>query len=236
MKKHYCTLPPVIYDLNEANSKKYKLRSLLIDKFGKRFIDQDSPYIATLEDLQIIYACINSYVFDNKLPSKPVLSLIDRKDEMAKGLFLFNLKNRNIVPKIKIFREKNRDTPMFIASALCHEMIHYYDFLYGPLSKINDAAFKYEGGKQLVGDYDSHGDYFQRYMNIAIAGGIPVQIIHADKVKVRYFMDGKEIIDEEDKKDLQTLAERAKMFYDAIKTDDLFIVQVIDDEVYVAMQ
>lgn len=49
-------------------------------------------------------------------------------------------------------------------------------------------------------------------------------------------MDGKEIIDEEDKKDLPTLVERAKMFYDAIKTDDLFIVQVIDDEVYVAMQ
>lgn len=49
-------------------------------------------------------------------------------------------------------------------------------------------------------------------------------------------MDGKEIIDEEDKKDLQTLVERAKMFYDAIKTDDLFIVQVIDDEVYAAMQ
>ena len=49
-------------------------------------------------------------------------------------------------------------------------------------------------------------------------------------------MDGKEIIDETDKKELPTLAERAKMFYDAIKTDDLFIVQVKDDEVYVVMQ
>lgn len=49
-------------------------------------------------------------------------------------------------------------------------------------------------------------------------------------------MDGKEIVDEADKKELPTLAERAKMFYDSIKTDDLFIVQVKDDEVYVAMQ
>ena len=49
-------------------------------------------------------------------------------------------------------------------------------------------------------------------------------------------MDGKEIVDEADKKELPTLAECAKMFYDSIKTDDLFIVQVKDDEVYVAMQ
>ena len=55
-------------------------------------------------------------------------------------------------------------------------------------------------------------------------------------MKVRYFMDGKEIVDEADKKELPTLAKRAKMFYDAIKIDDLFIVQVKDDEVYVAMQ
>ena len=73
-------------------------------------------------------------------------------------------------------------------------------------------------------------------MNIAISGEIPVNTVHIYKVKVRYFMDVKEIVDEEDKKDLPTLAERAKMFYDAIKTDDLFIVQVINDEVYVAMQ
>ena len=56
------------------------------------------------------------------------------------------------------------------------------------------------------------------------------------KVKKRYFIVGKEIVDEVDKKELPTLAKRAKMFYDAIKTDDLFIVQVKDDEVYVAMQ
>ena len=53
---------------------------------------------------------------------------------------------------------------------------------------------------------------------------------------MKYFMDGTEIVDEADDKELPTLTERAKMFYDAIKTDDLFIVQVKDDEVYVAMQ
>jgi hypothetical protein len=224
----------VKFELNE--SKKYKLRSLIISKFGKKFIDQDSEYITTENDLIILYNCINEFVFNNKLPKNPILNLVDRTNEMAKGLFLFSLKNKNIVPKIKIFREKNRDTPLFIASALCHEMIHYFDFLYGPLSKINDATFKNENGKQFVGEYDSHGDYFQRYMNIAIQGGIPVQISHTDKIKVRYFMFGKEIIDEKEKQELPSLAEKAKMFYNAIKTDDLFIVQVKDDEVYVAMQ
>jgi len=33
-----------------------------------------------------------------------------------------------------------------------------------------------------------------------------------------------------------TLAERAKMFYDAIKTDDLFLVEVKNDHVYCVMQ
>ena len=49
-------------------------------------------------------------------------------------------------------------------------------------------------------------------------------------------MNGKEIVNETDKKKPLTLTERVKMFYDAIKTDDLFIVQIKDDEVYVAMQ
>ena len=49
-------------------------------------------------------------------------------------------------------------------------------------------------------------------------------------------MNEKEIIDEKEKSELPPLAKKAKMFYDAIKTDDLFIVQVKDDEVYVAMQ
>mgnify|MGYP003287462921 CR=1 FL=1 len=222
------------FELNE--SKIYKLRSMLINRLGKKFIDQDTKYITTEKDLLIIYECINEYVFDNKLPKNPMLTLVDRTNEMAKGLFLFSLKDKNVIPKIKIFREKNRDTPLFITSVLCHEMIHYFDFLYGPLSKINDATFKNENGKQFVGEYDSHGDYFKRYMNITIQGGIPVQIIHADKIKVRYFMFGKEIIDEKEKLELSSLAEKAKMFYDAIKTDDLFIVQVKDDEVYVAMQ
>lgn len=235
MKRQLIT-EKVKFNINEEDIKKYKLRSTLINRFGKRFIDQDSEYIVTLNDLHVIYACINEYVFNGKLPNNPILSIVDRTNEMAKGVFIFSLKNRSIVPKIKIFREKNRDTPLFITSVLCHEMIHYFDFLYGPLSKINNAVFRHENGKQFVGDYDSHGDYFQRYMNIAIHGGIFVQIDFPDKVKVRYFMDGKEIVDEVDKKELPTLAERAKMFYDAIKTDDLFIVQVKDDEVYVVMQ
>ena len=226
----------VRFDLSESDGKIYKLRANIIFKFGKRFIDQDSQYTATIDDLSILYECINEYVFANKLPFNPKLVLVDRKDEMAKGLFMFNLKNKQATPIIKIFREVNRDTPMFIASALCHEMIHYFDFLFGPLSKIENASFKNENGQQLIGDYDAHGDYFRRFMNIAIDGGIPVQITHPDKNKVRYYMNGKEIVDEQDKKETLTLADRAKMFYDAIKTDDLFIVQVKDDEVFVVMQ
>ena len=76
-------------------------------------------------------------------------------------------------------------------------------------------------------------------MNVILSGGIPAQINHLDKVKVRYFMNGKEIVDEKENSDEKTnwsLKDRAKAFYDSIKTDDLFIVQVKDDAVYVVMQ
>lgn len=57
--------------------------------------------------------------------------------------------------------------------------------------------------------------------------------MHPSKVKVKYFMNNEEIT--EDEKQI-TLADRAKTFFDAIKTDDLFLVEVKDDHVYCVMQ
>lgn len=88
-------------------------------------------------------------------------------------------------------------------------------------------------GKQFIGEYDVHGDYFKKWITIIVNNGIPVEIVHSSKVKVKYFMNNEEIT--EDEKQIM-LADRAKMFFDAIKTDDLFLVEVKDDHVYCVMQ
>ena len=210
-----------------------ELQKLIVSKFGSRFLNQDNRYEATAEDLQIVYDCINEFIFKSKLP-KIEISVVDMKPgDIGKAVFMFNMKNFAIKPKIKYLRELDRDTPLLMASALCHEMIHYYDFSYGPLSRLEGKTIAAKDGKQFVGEYDAHGDYFKKIMNEIVANGIPTTITHPGKVKVRYFMNNQEL--KEGEKPL-SLAERARMFYDAIKTDDLFLVEVKDDEVYCVMQ
>ena len=71
-------------------------------------------------------------------------------------------------------------------------------------------------------------------MNEIVSNGIPTSVAHPGKIKVRYYMNNEEL--KEDEYEAFSLAERAKMFYDAIKTDDLFLVEVKDGHVYCVMQ
>lgn len=128
-------------------SKKFVLRSNIVEKFGKRFLDQDSSYIASIDDIKIIYSCVNEFAFRNKLPSDVSIQIVDRTDEMAKAVFMFSFIDKNFKPIIKYIREKDRDTPLFMASAICHEMIHYYDFLFGPLHELKGQAFTVVSGR-----------------------------------------------------------------------------------------
>ena len=210
-----------------------ELQKLIVSKFGSRFLNQDNRYEATVEDLQIVYDCINDFIFNGKLPKIEIIVVDMKPGDIGKAVFMFSMKNFKFKPKIKYLRELDRDTPLLMTRALCHEMIHYYDFSYGPLSHLEGKIITAKDGKQFVGDYDAHGDYFKKWINEITSNGIPTSITHPGKVKVRYYMNNEEL--KEGEKTL-SLAERAKMFYDAIKTDDLFLVEVKDDEVYCIMQ
>ena len=221
----------VKFQINE--SAQTELQKIIVSKFGSRFLNQDNKYEASIEDLKIIYDCINEFIFGNKLPKIEIVVADMKPNDIGKAVFMFNLNDHGVTPKIKYLREPDRDTPLFASSALCHEMIHYYDFIYGPLSQLKGKTISAKDGKQFIGEYDAHGDFFMRWMNKIISNGIPTSITHPDKVKVRYYMNNKEL--KENEKPL-TLEERAKMFYDSVKTDDLFLVEVKDGEVYCVMQ
>lgn len=102
-----------------------------MSKFGSRFLNQDDRYEATPEDLQIVYDCINSFIFKDKLP-KIKLEVVDMMPyDTGKAVFMFDARSHSVPPKIKYLREVDRDTPLFMTSVLCHEMIHFYDYLFG---------------------------------------------------------------------------------------------------------
>ena len=154
-------------------------------------------------------------------------------NDTGKAVFMFDAISHSLPPKIKYLRAAECDTPLSMSSALSHEMIHFYDYLYGQIKFLKGKTVESKDRMQLIGNYDVHGDFFQKWMNVIVANGIPSSVAHPGKVKVRYFMDNEEL--KENEKPL-TLAQKAKMFYDAIETDDLFLVEVKDEHVYCVMQ
>ena len=214
-------------------SAKTELQKLIVSRFGSRFLNQRDAYEANEEDLHIVFDCINLLVFGNKLPKIKIEVVDMMPNDTGKAVFMFDAMSHSVPPKIKYLRDKDYDTPLSMACALSHEMIHFYDYLFGQIKLLKGQTVGAKDGKQLIGNYDVHGDFFQRWMNRIIVNGIPTSIVHPGKVKVKYFMDNEEL--KENEKPL-TLTQRAKMFYDAIETDDLLLVEVKDGHVYCVMQ
>lgn len=138
----------------------FPLRQELVNKLGERFVDENTSYTANVDDLKIMYECINAYIFDSKLLSNPVFEIRDRTNEIAKGTILVKLVDKTYIPHILFIRESKYDTMVSVVNVICHEMIHLFDILYGPISNLKDKTVTARDGKQFVGNYDAHGDYF----------------------------------------------------------------------------
>lgn len=229
---------------NEINEKlsDFPLRKALYEKFGERLVDEASNYLISENDIKDIYDIVNKIVFDSKLINAVEIKIVDRTNEMAKGVIGFKVDNitKQLIPLIKIIREEKYDTMVSMINIICHEMIHEYDMLYGPISKMEKWTVRVENGKQMIGNYDAHGSYFEMWMKKIISLGMPVSIYQPDKIKFKYFtkedfMDESEKTNLTEKEKYEKLCERAKMFFDAVKTDDLFVVEVHKDYTYILM-
>ena len=219
----------------------YPLRKALYEKFGSKLSDEVSDYKITEQDLKTIYDIVNKIVFNSKLIDTIEIQIIDRTNEMAKGVIGFKIDNKTgrKIPLIKIIREEKYDTMVSMINVICHEMIHEYDMLYGPISKMNNWSVTVKNHKQMISDYDAHGSYFESWMRKIISLGMPVSIYQPDKVKFRYFTE-EDFMDENEpelteEEKYKKLCNQMKMFFDSVKSDDMFVVEVHKDYTYVLM-
>lgn len=87
----------------------YPLRKALYEKFGSKLSDEVSDYKITEQDLKTIYDIVNKIVFNSELIDNIEIQIIDRTNEMAKGVIGFKIDNKTSkkIPLIKIIREEN---------------------------------------------------------------------------------------------------------------------------------
>lgn len=210
----------------------YPLRKALVDVFGRSFVDEETTYLAKPDDLKKIYDTVNAMVFGNRLPTNVQFEIDPRNDQIAKGVTMFKMYDSKYAPTIKFLTDEQYDTMLSVANVVCHEMIHIWDILYGPISKLKDKTVNIRASRQFVGDYDAHGSTFTAWMEKIIKAGLPVSEYQMDKVKMKYF-NQEDNLDEHER---VPLAVAAKQLFDAIKTDELFLMDVVGDEVYLVMQ
>jgi hypothetical protein len=234
--------------MNAINEKlvDFPLRKALYDRFGSKLSDETSEYSANEADLKAIYEVVNEVIFESKLIADVEIRIIDRTNEIAKGTIVFKIDNATgkIVPLIKIIREEKYDTMVSMVNVICHEMIHEFDILYGPISKMKEHTVKLVGARRMIGEYDVHGDYFNQWMKIIINAGMIVSTYQPDKVKIKFFKE-EDFMDENEqtklditqkkKVEYDDLCRKMKMMYDAVKSDDVLIVEVTKDYTYILM-
>ena len=88
-----------------------------------------------------IFNIANQIIFNNKLPKIDIFLTEEKLD--YKGRFVYQASREKESDPIAL-REKpmiiiyknNTDTFLMVVDTLCHEMIHYADYLFGPLNKL----------------------------------------------------------------------------------------------------
>ena len=158
-------------------------------------------------------------------------------------------------PPIKIKKEAT-DSFLEIIDVLGHEMIHYYDLKFGPLRECaTQIIISTEDGKQLIGDYDSHGKYFQSWVEKFFDEGFYVSINHNHAMRYLMIDDfsrplnlngtsnyTEAEVQESKIKQLEIqptdskIVKFAKTLFKTIKTDGYFSVEVKGNKCYVIME
>lgn len=80
-----------------------------------------------------------------------------------------------------------KDSFLNVVSVLLHELIHYKDLIDGPLSYVKEKEVKTKDDEQYVGEYNVHGSFFKKWVDIAYENGIIVEQYHSQEGK-RYIM------------------------------------------------
>ena len=206
-------------------------------EYGDLFWNQDREFIPSVAELRKLYSALNEFLFGGELPSDMRLAVEELTNDIdARGVCGY-VRGYDGKPSkkmiIKVYVEPSISMQMVI-DTLAHEMVHAADRIFGPLSK-----------KTTPKSYDPHGAWFMEQINrIADEGGIAVTK-QSYKGKQRYFNDRNVWLNETDQErqaalNRMTPAHRkasieGKKFFDSIKTDEFFSVEVDGEDIYVVI-
>lgn len=205
---------------------KTKIRNMQLDfenAFGDKLYSKKFDYDVTSNDLTTMFNLINHWLFKDKLDINGVSIVISTNVNVhnEKGIFRLgvNQDNKHVIGIVKY----EKDNLFQIINVFIHEMIHYYDFMYGPLKKKSDIAYVDTiNGRQYVDRYDAHGTFFISECKRINMYGFNVKEKYSIKDKTGMkkiletkratdsFFDGKSIEDDEQYK-------RVKAFYDSLE-------------------
>lgn len=235
--------------LTEEDFSKMKLLNACIQKYGREMVlNQTLHFDPSVDDMKCLYALANEHMFENKLHPEPIFKFQSLIHD-AKGAFGWQDRDENgniALLKIPIvsYRKHEKDSFLLVVSTLLHELIHYKDFIDGPLSYIKSKEIKNDGSDQYVGEYDVHGAFFNRWTDVAYENGIIVEK-HFTKEGQKYLMvddngvfirddgvayeaekvgNGDGSVDESDSK----IVKYAKRMFSHLKSKDAVRVEVKD--------
>lgn len=177
----------------EKEISQYELAYQLCNEFGYEVVyDQDHGFDYDEKDLLKIFNIANQVIFKSKLPKIDIFLTEEKLD--YKGGFIYQASREKESDQI-VLREKpiivihkdNADTFLAIIDTLCHEMIHYADYLFGPLNKLKTMVVDELNGEQFAGHYNVHlNQFFSKYVDRFAESGIPIQLKHYSRNK--FFM------------------------------------------------
>ena len=226
--------------------KKNPLIIELDKEFGQYYWDNNFIYKPNQKDLEKIFKIVNKHVFSNRLP--PIkIQLKTTNDDGIYGAFCDSVRDDETGERVKLsepfisITDWGTDNFTNVLDVLCHEMIHYYDTLYGPIRKYREEKLVNFNGKQFLGSYDAHGDYFNSWVNRFAMLEIAVSI-HAKK-KNRYYLNRAEVMKDSetptDKKsgtNTSVLARNVKAYFDSIESEEFLGVEIKDGVAYIVME
>lgn len=229
------------------------LLDALDEYFGHETVfNQDQTFDFQASDLQTIFKLVNQCIFSSKLP--PIEIKITEEDPEFKGGFMYQVTKKlddNSIkiellekPIIVLYKIPDTNTFFQICDTLCHEMIHYQDYLFGPLQHLKGLAIDFVNGKQFVGTYDVHGQWFMKQVERFAGFGVPVSL-EEYRQKHRYFLvdQNGQIVAEESQHleenplvDSTLIAYGRKMFNSLKSRSGFFAVEVKKNACYITIE
>ena len=189
---------------------KEKIRTIqkeLEEAFGNKIYSKKFDYDLKIEDLDKLFDIANKHLFRNKLDRNEINIVITEHNNKEKGSFFLGLdkENKHLLRIVKY----SKDNFFQIVNVFLHELIHFYDCLYGPLHKERESIHvAVLNNRQYVGTYDVHGKYFKDWCDKINKFGFCV--------KEKYSIDDKRVM----KKKITEKYRKTDEFFDSKNKED----------------